>query len=123
MTTEDFITGLFCRVDDVMQHDHQLPKQPQANLYPSEVVTLGLLYALKGRGRRAFYRWISRDFKALFAQLPSRTRLFRLFAAHLQPTKTGRACFWKHPACWECATATALSWCIRCVKGVVIRRA
>jgi len=51
MTTIDFITDLFCRIDDPMQ---SLPKHPQATLWPSEVVTLGVLHALKGVGNRAF---------------------------------------------------------------------
>src|ERR687884_17160 len=79
MTTVDFITGLFCRVDDRMQG---VPKHPQANLYPSEVVTLALLFALKGVGDRAFYRWLVRDYRPLFPRVPERTRLFRLFATH-----------------------------------------
>jgi hypothetical protein len=33
-----------------------VPKHPQASLWPSEVVTLGLLHALKGVGNRPFYR-------------------------------------------------------------------
>ena len=76
MTTIDFITELFCRVDDAMG---EVPKHPQAGLYPSEVVTVGLLFALKGVGERAFYRWLARDYRPLFPKLPERTRLFRLF--------------------------------------------
>jgi hypothetical protein len=79
MTTMDFIIALFCRVDDHMQG---LPKHPQATLWPSEVVTLGLLHALKGVGNRAFYRWLARDYRPLFPHLPERTRLFRLFMTH-----------------------------------------
>lgn len=79
MTTEDFINGLFCRVHGVMKDQ---PKHHQANLYPSEIVTLGLLFALKGVGNRDFYRWLVRDHKYLFTKLPERTRLFRLFATH-----------------------------------------
>jgi hypothetical protein len=74
MTTEDFITSLFCRIDDVMR---DVPKHPLAALYPSETVTLGMLFALKGVGERAFYRWVSRDYRACFPRLPERTRLFR----------------------------------------------
>lgn len=44
----------------------RLPKHPQANLYPSEGVTLGLLLALKGVGSRAFYRWLVTDCRELF---------------------------------------------------------
>jgi len=76
MTTEEFITELFCRVDDLML---TAEKTEQAHLYPSEVVTLGLLFALKGSGNRAFYRWLDRDYHPMFPRLPERTRLFRLF--------------------------------------------
>ncbi len=79
MTTYDGIIDLFCRVDAQML---DVPKHPQATLYPSELVTLALLFALKGVGSRAFYRWLTRDYLALFPTLPERTRLFRLFAAH-----------------------------------------
>jgi hypothetical protein len=79
MTTIDFITELFCRVDDEFE---PIQKHSQAKLYPSEVVTLALLYALKGRGQRAFWRWLVRDYRPLFPNLPHRTRLFRLFNSH-----------------------------------------
>lgn len=79
MSTEEFIIDLFCRVDECI---HAVPKHPQAMLYPSEVVTLALLFALKGTGERAFYRWLVRDLIPLFPHLPERTRLFRLFCTH-----------------------------------------
>ncbi len=79
MTTENFIIELFCRVDDAMIGT---PKHPQANLYPSEIVTLGVLFALKGVGNRQFYRWLVRDYRPLFPRLPEHTRMFRLFATH-----------------------------------------
>jgi hypothetical protein len=79
VSTEEFIIALFVRVDDVMG---AVPLHPQGLLYPSEIVTLGVLYALKGGGQRAFYRWLTRDYVALFPFLPERTRLFRLFLAH-----------------------------------------
>ena len=50
MTTVDFITELFYRVDCKLGN----AKHPLANLYASEVVTLALLYALKGGGQRTF---------------------------------------------------------------------
>jgi hypothetical protein len=94
MSTDDFITALFIRVDTVMAH---VPKHPDAHLYPSEIVTLALLFALKGTGTRAFYRWLHHNYRAWFPDLPERTRLFRLFAAHAdwaeiflaQPTTLG----------------------------------
>jgi hypothetical protein len=41
-----------------------------------------MLHALKGVGNRAFYRWLTRDYHALFPRLPERTRRFRLFTTH-----------------------------------------
>jgi len=83
MCTEDFIIELFCRIDQKMS---ELAKHPQAALYPSEVITLAMLFAIKGVGNRAFYRWVKRDWIKLFPHLPDRTRLFRLFAAHVDWT-------------------------------------
>jgi hypothetical protein len=79
MTAEDFITELFCRIDDVMQ---DVEKDKRTNFYPSEVVTLAITFAIKGVGNRAFYRWISNNYRPLFPNLPERTRLFRLFKKH-----------------------------------------
>src|SRR2546427_10044526 len=77
--TIDFITALFYEVDEQLR---AIPKHPEAHLWPSEVVTLGLLHALKGVGNRPFSRWLTRDYRALFPHLPERTRLFRLFKTH-----------------------------------------
>ena len=77
--TREIIIHIFVEVDDQMP---ELRKHPQAKLYPSELVTIGILFALKGRGFRAFYRWLKRDYDALFAGLSERTRLQRLLKAH-----------------------------------------
>ncbi len=58
MTTVDFITELFCQVDDAMR---EVARHPQASLYRGEIVTLGMLFALKEVGELAFYRWLVRD--------------------------------------------------------------
>lgn len=79
MSTAHFIIALFYRVDLVLGH---VPKHPQAGLHPSEIVTLALLFALKGGSTRAFDRWLRRDYAAWFPGLPERTRLFRLFTQH-----------------------------------------
>jgi len=47
----EFITALFYEVDEQLG---AIPKHPAAHLWPSEVVTLGLVHALKGGGNRAF---------------------------------------------------------------------
>jgi hypothetical protein len=91
MSTLEFITALFYHLDE---HMRAVPKHPDAYLWPSEVVTLGLLHALKGVGNRAFYRWLTRDYRALFPRLPERTRLFRLFKTHgielIHPMREGK---------------------------------
>lgn len=84
MTTEDFTIELFYRLDQELL---DVPKHPQALLYPSEVVTLAFLFALKGVGNRAFHRWLKRDWQHLFPHLPERTRLFRLFKSHAHLTE------------------------------------
>jgi hypothetical protein len=40
MITIDFITDLFCQVDEQLR---AIPKHPAAHLWPSEVVTVGLV--------------------------------------------------------------------------------
>ncbi len=79
MITLDLITALFYEVDEQLR---AIPKHPEAHLWPSEVVTLGLLHARKGGGNRPFYRWLTRDYRPLFPRLPERTRLFRLLKTH-----------------------------------------
>lgn len=79
MTTEMIIIHIFCYVDDIMR---DIPKHPQAKLYPSELVTIGILFALKGGHFRAFWRWLKRDYDALFGGLPDRTRVQRSLAVH-----------------------------------------
>ena len=77
MKTEDIIAHLFCPIDDRM---NSVPKHPQCELYPSEIVTLGALFTLKGGRFRHFYRWLKREYSHLFKRLPSRTRLQRLLS-------------------------------------------
>lgn len=93
MTTIDFITDLFCRIDDRMR---ALPKHPQAVLWPSEIVTLRVLHALKGVGNRAFYRWVTRDYRPSLPRLPERTRLFRQFETHQRWALPS----WRRLPCW-----------------------
>src|SRR3989442_256283 len=62
MITVECITALFYEVDEQL---HAIPKHPEAHLWPSEVVTLWLLHALKGE----------------------RTRLLRLLTTHQDWTR------------------------------------
>ena len=50
MTTEDIIIMIFCEVDDNLP---EIRKHSQAKLYPSELITIGILFALKGGHFRA----------------------------------------------------------------------
>jgi hypothetical protein len=83
VATVDFVISLFCLVDDRLGCR---PKHPQAQLWPSELVTIGLLFALKGSSFRSFYRWLARDYAALFGGLPERTRLLRALRTHQHAT-------------------------------------
>jgi hypothetical protein len=60
----------------------EVPKHPDAKLYPSAVVTLARLHAITGGETRAFYRWLTRDSLPLFPHVPERTRLARLFKTY-----------------------------------------
>ena len=53
MIMEDMIVRIFCFVDDSLP---DIPRHSQAKLYPSELVTIGILFALRGGFFRTFYR-------------------------------------------------------------------
>ena len=74
MNITNFITELYCRVDDAIT---DAPRHSQAILSISEVVSIGILYAVKGVSQRAFYTWLRDNYGHLFPKLPERTRLFR----------------------------------------------
>ena len=81
MTTGDIILYIFILVDDSLPY---IAMHSQATLYPSELVTIGILFSLKGGSFRAFYRWLKRDYGDWFGKgaLPHRTRLGRLLKTH-----------------------------------------
>lgn len=72
------------RLNNILRQ--RLAKHPKAGLWPSEMVTLEVLHAIKGVGDRAFYRWLTRDYQPLFPYLPERTRRFRQFKTRQQWT-------------------------------------
>ena len=92
MTTEDIILHIFYLVDDQMA---DIEKRSQAILYPTELVTIGILFSLRGGFFRAFYRWLKRDYGNWFGNgtLPERTRLQRLLKVH----KDWCDCFLEEP--------------------------
>lgn len=83
MPTDEIIIRLFCIVDDELR---PVNKRADAHLYPSEMVTLGLVFTLKGGRFRAFYRWLDANYRALFPRLPERTRLQRLLRDYAELT-------------------------------------
>jgi len=84
VTQENFIIELFCRVDDMLP---KMTEHLQAKLSKGELVTVGLLMALKGASQPAFYRWVSQNWKLLFSALPERTRFFRRLKMHRKLTE------------------------------------
>ena len=54
-----------------------MPQQSQSVLSVSEVVSIGILYTVKGISQRAFYTWRRDNYGHLFPKLPKRTRRFR----------------------------------------------
>ncbi len=81
MTTDDIVLHMFCLVDDRLP---DIPKHPQAKVYPSELVTIGILFARNGGFVRACSRWRNRDDGDWFGDgtLPERTRFQRLRTTH-----------------------------------------
>src|SRR5262249_23412785 len=79
MITIEFITALFYEVDEQLG---AIPKHPKAHLWPSEVVTLGLLHALKRVVHPSLFLSVPRHSPPSFPRLPERTRLFRLLTTH-----------------------------------------
>jgi hypothetical protein len=79
MPTDEIIIRLFLIVDERLG---DIKKRPDARLYASEIVTIGLLFALKGGRYRAFYRWLVANYGAWFPGLPEVSRLHRLLRDH-----------------------------------------
>lgn len=75
MSTDEIIIRLFCMVDDRLG---AVKKRSDAHLYDSEIVTIGMLFALRGGQYRPFYRWLYANYRFLFPNLPDFTRLLRL---------------------------------------------
>ena len=78
MNIADFITELYCKIDDTLP---EAPQHSQAILSISEVVTIGVLHAMKNVKQRPCYSWLRDNYGDLFPKLPERTRLFRRLEA------------------------------------------
>ena len=78
MNIADFITELYCKIDDALP---EVPQHSQALLSVSELVTIGVLHAIKNVKQRPFYHWLKDNYGDLFPRLPKRSRLFRRLQA------------------------------------------
>jgi hypothetical protein len=85
MPTDEILIRLFLIVDERLGN---IKKRPDAKLYASEIVTIGLLFSLKGGRYRAFYRWLAANFGQWFPKLPEVTRLLRLLEEHAELTES-----------------------------------
>lgn len=74
MNIADLITELYRRMDDALP---PMAPHPQARLSVSELVTIGVLHAIKNVKQRPFYHWLKDNYGHLFPKLPERTHLFR----------------------------------------------
>jgi hypothetical protein len=81
MPTDEIIIRLFCMVDDTLG---SVNKRSDAHLYSSEIVTIGLLFSLKGGRFRAFYRWLNANYRSFFPEVPERSRMQRLLRDHAE---------------------------------------
>jgi hypothetical protein len=75
MSAEEILLQIFEIVDQEML---DVNKRSDANLYPSEIVTIGLMFALKGGKYRPFYRWLEANLGKWFPKLSEQSRLSRL---------------------------------------------
>ena len=104
MNITDFITELFCRIDDALP---DAPRHSRAIRSISELVTIGVLQAMKPVSQRAFYPWLRDNYGHRFPQLPERTRLGRRRRTHhcwtgyfLTHPPSGD---WRTALAWNCA--------------------
>jgi hypothetical protein len=85
MTTEEMILHIFGSVDDEIG---PVEKVAPADWYPSEGVTIGIWFALKGGHVRAFCGGLKPDYDAWFGGLPDRSTLQRPLRAQQDPADT-----------------------------------
>ncbi|HSH78867.1 MAG TPA: hypothetical protein VLA19_10095 [Herpetosiphonaceae bacterium] len=79
MPTSDLIIGLFIRVDRILP---DVPKPRKRSSISARLLPSPCSLPLKAVGPRAFYHWISNNYRNWFPGLPDRTGLFRFFATH-----------------------------------------
>jgi hypothetical protein len=74
---EDIIIRLYCAISDTLGEKDF--KHPQSDLFLSEIMLCGVLWALRGGSFLGFYRWLSRKD---WVVMPERSRLQKLLKTH-----------------------------------------
>lgn len=93
MSVEEIMLHIFWIVDDQLL---DVKKRSDANLYASEIVTIGLLFSLKGGKYRPLYRWLQAHCGKWFPHLPEQSRLLRLLRDYSRFTDR----FLQQPSCF-----------------------
>ena len=78
MNIADFITELYCQIDDALP---DVPQHSQAILSLSELIAIGVLQAMKRVRQRAFCHWLQDNSGHLFPNCPAAPRLNRRLRA------------------------------------------
>ena len=91
---------------------------PQARLSLSELVTSGVLHAIKNVKQRPFYHWLKDNYGDLFPKPLERTRLYR----RLETQSCWPGYFLAQPTILGIADTTALNCAIRCAPGAISTR-
>jgi hypothetical protein len=78
LSVVNLVILIFCQVEEKLADQDK--KHSQAKIWLSELITIGLLFSLKGYSFNRFYSWLHAS--DLFPTLPSRTRLVRLMITH-----------------------------------------
>ncbi|GIW28926.1 MAG: hypothetical protein KatS3mg070_2289 [Meiothermus sp.] len=77
LSLEDVALVMYVGVDDALSLKAEQRKHRQTKLCLSELVTIGLMFSLKGSSFRRSYLWLIANLGDCFPHLPERTRLQR----------------------------------------------
>ena len=111
MNIADFITELYCKIDDALP---DVPRHPQAILSISELVTIGVLHAMKNVKTAPLLPLAQRQ---LWPSLPQTAPPHPGCSAVWQPKPAGSAASWPNPPSWAWPTATESSCAIPLREG------
>ncbi len=111
MTAEDFIIGLFCRIDDQMK---EIDKHYASESVPQRNRDFAVLFAIKGVGDRAFYRWLVRDWYTFLGRLYRKEPACFVCLALI---KSGHSVSWLKPGSWVWIILTGIEYIASLLSG------